>query len=170
MYATSHTIQFDIEKIPFWIISELRNRFLKKTKLTKLIKGFDKIYIDRSDSSVNKFFRKIINEKEIIDFLISKNFKIVKLSEFSFLDQVCIFNNAKHIIGLHGAGFANVIFCKKNTNIVEIKPKNAGNIIKNLSKDSDLRYANIDLNPLDKPKETQFGLLYLPISKLKLYI
>jgi len=170
LYATSHTIQFNIEKIPSWIIYELRNRYLKQIRLTKLIKNFDKIYIDRSDSGANNIFRKIINEKEIIDFLISKNFKKIKLSEFSFLDQVSIFNNAKYVVGLHGAGFANVIFCKKNTNILEIKPKNAGNIIKNLSEDSDLRYVNINLNPLDKPIERQFGSLYLPVNKLKLHI
>jgi hypothetical protein len=168
--ATSHTIQFNIEKIPYWVISELRNRYLKKIRLNKLITNFEKIYIDRSDSATNNIFRKIINEKEVIDFLISKNFKIIKLSEFSFLDQVSIFNHAKYIVGLHGAGFANVIFCKKKTNVLEIKPKKAGNIIKNLSKDSDLKYLNINLNPLDKPIERQFGFLYLPISKLKTYV
>lgn len=166
----SHTIQFNIEKIPYWVISELKKRYLNKIRLNKLTMNFEKIYIDRSDSVTNNIFRKIINEKEVIDFLISKNFKIIKLSEFSFLDQVSIFNNAKYIVGLHGAGFANVIFCKKNANVLEIKPKKAGNIIKNLSEDSDLRYVNINLNPLDKPIERQFGLLYLPLKKLKLHI
>ena len=167
LYATSNVIQYNIEKIPSWIIAELRNRFLKKIR--KKYK-FDKIYIDRSDSAVNKFFRRIINEKEIINFLINKNFKIIKMSEFSFLDQISIFNNAKYIVGLHGAGFANIVFCKKKTNILEIKPKNAGDIIKNLSLDSDLIYNNINLIPLDKPVERQNGSLYLPVSKLEHYV
>ena len=167
LYATNNSIVFDIEKVPFWIISELRNRFLKKIRKNH---KFDKIYIDRSDSKGSKFFRRIINEKEIINFLVNKNFKIIKLSEFSFLDQISIFNNAKYIVGLHGAGFANVVFCKKNTNILEIKPKNAGDVIKNLSLDSDLVYKNINLTPLDKPVGRQFGSLYLPVSKLEHYV
>ena len=92
------------------------------------------------------------------------------MSEFSFLDQISIFNNAKYIVGLHGAGFANIVFCKKKTNILEIKPKNAGDIIKNLSLDSDLIYNNINLIPLDKPVERQNGSLYLPVSKLEHYV
>jgi capsular polysaccharide biosynthesis protein len=154
--------------VPYWIIAALRDRFIKKKNQTNV---FDKIYIDRSDSKSNvKNFRKIINEKEIISFLISKSFKIIKLSEFSFLEQVSIFNNAKYIIGLHGAGFANLVFCKKNTKILEIKPKKAGNIIKNLSIDNNLRYSSVDLNPLDNPIARQFGSLYLPLKPLKLFL
>jgi len=168
LYATSHPNISNLERVPYWIIASLRDRFIKKRIQTN---KFDKIYIDRSDSKSNvKNFRKIINEKEIIKFLISKGFKKIKLSEFSFLEQVSIFNDAKYIIGLHGAGFANLVFCKKNTNILEIKPKKAGNIIKNLSADADLSYSSIDLNPLDKPIARQFGSLYLPIKRLKFFI
>jgi capsular polysaccharide biosynthesis protein len=168
LYATSHPNISNIERVPYWIIASLRDHFIKKKIQTN---KFDKIYIDRGDSKSNlKNFRKIINEKEIINFLISKEFKIIKLSEFSFLEQVSIFNNAKHIIGLHGAGFANLVFCKKNTNILEIKPKKAGNIIKNLSADTNLRYSSIDLNPLDNPVARQYGSLYLPLKTLKFFL
>jgi len=168
LYATSHPNISNLERVPYWIIAALRDRFIKKKNQTNV---FDKIYIDRSDSKSNvKNFRKIINEKEIISFLISKSFKIIKLSEFSFLEQVSIFNNAKYIIGLHGAGFANLVFCKKNTKILEIKPKKAGNIIKNLSIDNNLRYSSVDLNPLDNPIARQFGSLYLPLKPLKLFL
>jgi capsular polysaccharide biosynthesis protein len=168
LYATSHPNISNLERVPYWIIASLRERFIKKKNQTN---KFDKIYIDRGDSKSNvKNFRKIINEKEIISFLISKSFKIIKLSEFSFLEQVSIFNNAKYIIGLHGAGFANSVFCKKNTNILEVKPKKAGNIIKNLSVDNNLRYSSIDLNPLDNPIARQFGSLYLPLKTLKLFL
>ena len=168
LYATSHPNISNLERVPYWIIASLRERFIKKKNQTN---KFDKIYIDRGDSKSNvKNFRKIINEKEIINFLISKGFNILKLSEFSFLEQVSIFNNAKYIIGLHGAGFANSVFCKENTNILEVKPKKAGNIIKNLSVDNNLRYSSIDLNPLDNPIARQFGSLYLPLKTLKLFL
>jgi len=167
LFATSHPTISNIEKIPLWVIYFLRERFIKKKTLKN---KFDKIYIDRSDSKSNvKNFRKIINEKEIIDFLISRGFKIMRLSEFTFLEQVTIFNNANYIVGLHGAGFANLVFCKRNTNVLEIKPKKEGNVIKNLAIDNNLRYSMISLNPLDKPIARQFGVLYLPLKRLKIF-
>jgi capsular polysaccharide biosynthesis protein len=168
LFATSHPTMSNIERIPFWVISFLRERFIKNNKVLK--NKFDKIYIDRSDSKSNvKNFRKIINEKEIINFLISRGFNIVKLSEFSFPQQVSIFNNANYIVGLHGAGFANLVFCKKNTNILEIKPIKEGNVVKNLSIDNNLKYSSISLKPLDKPIARQFGTLYLPLKRLRMF-
>ena len=52
------------------------------------------------------------------------------MSNFSFVDQVILFNNAKKIVGLHGAAFANLVFCKPKTNIIEMRPDTAGNVIK----------------------------------------
>ena len=44
-------------------------------------------------------------------------FGIFKLSKLNIFDQISLFNSAKLVVGLHGAGFANVMFCKKNTKI-----------------------------------------------------
>ena len=48
-------------------------------------------------------------------------------------DQIRIFNNAKTIIGLHGAGFANISFCKPKTQVIELRSIGAGTIIKNIA-------------------------------------
>ena len=106
--------------IPKWIIQYLRRKFLKFVKNNK--KTYKKIYIDRSDAVFNHC--KLINNSEVTTFLKLKGFKILKLSKLSFLNQITIFNNAKFIVGPHGAGFANLIFCKKNTKVLEIKPHN----------------------------------------------
>jgi len=76
----------------------------------------EKIYIVRKDSKN----RKIINEEKLIQFLKKQNFKIVKLSKYNFNDQISLFSNAKIIISMHGAGLANLIFCKKSTQVIEI--------------------------------------------------
>ena len=34
-----------------------------------------------------------------------------------------VFNNADIIVGLHGAAFANLCFCKPSTKIIELKSK-----------------------------------------------
>ena len=76
-----------------------------------------KIYIDRKDAKSNhSHLRKIINEDEVKELLIKNGFEIFTLGEMSFIDQISLFNNASQIIGLHGAGFANLIF-------VDRKPK-----------------------------------------------
>ena len=55
---------------------------------------------------------------------------VIKLSDFSFIDQMKIFYNAKKIIGLHGAGFANVLFSQSDLKVLEIKPISAGKLMK----------------------------------------
>jgi hypothetical protein len=169
LYVTSHpNLNSKLEKIPNWIILSLKKKFLKKKFLTSLFPTFKNIYIDRSDSKSNvRNFRKIINEELIKIFLASRGFKIIRLSEYSFIEQVNIFYNANCIIGLHGAGFANIVFCKKKAVILEIKSNTTGDIIKNLAIFNKLKYIGISLNPRFKPIGSQFGIVYLPLIKLK---
>ena len=61
------------------------------------------------------------------------------MSDFSFCEQVALFYNAKEVIGLHGAGFANTIFCKHETKIIEMRPDTAGDVIKNLAINNKLK-------------------------------
>ena len=76
----------------------------------------EKIYISRNDSKN----RKIINEEKLVTFLKKKNFKIVQLSKYNLINQISLFSNAKIVISMHGAGLTNIIFCKKNTPVIEI--------------------------------------------------
>lgn len=172
LYATSHpNLNQKVKKIPKWIILLLKKKFLKKKFLTHSFSHFKKIYIDRSDSKSNvREFRKIINEKLIKTFLASRGFKILKLSEYNFIEQVNIFYNANCVVGLHGAGFANIVFCKKNTFVLEIKSKSTGDIIGNLAMSNKLKYANISLPSKSKPIGPQFGIVYLPLIRLKSFL
>jgi len=109
-------IQEQVYNIPSWIIYELRKYFLKKKKSNEKLK----IFIDRSSSKFNHC--KIMNNSELINFLEKRHFQIVKPEKLSLNDQVDIFNNAQIIVGGHGAGLTNIIFCEKNTNIIEFIP------------------------------------------------
>ena len=130
--------------MPRWIIKYLRSKFLKKKNTNY---NFNKIYIDRSDSNLKHC--KIINNNEIKKFLRSHGFKNLKLTDFNFQKQINIFRNAKLIIGPHGAGFANLVFCKKRTKVIEIKPSNHPNrVYETISKINKLNYNLIKLKPL----------------------
>ena len=57
---------------------------------------------------------KISNQIEVKKILKKNNFDYIQLSKIDWYKQIYIFNNAKTIIGLHGAGLANLVFCKKS--------------------------------------------------------
>ena len=168
--ATNHPWQHsksahrDIGKVPKWISLWIRKKFLKFKSKKKF---FKKIYIDRSDSKFNlSKKRQIINEYIIKNILIKKKFKIVKLSEFKFVDQIALFNSAKVIVGNHGAGFANLVFCKKNTKIIEFVDKNTSQPIKKISKDLNLKYFSIMGKRIGKNKKDQNNNIEISIKKL----
>ena len=168
--ATTHPWQHsnsahkDISQVPKWISLWLRKRFLKFKSKKKF---FSKIYIDRSDSKFYKNKQRIIiNEAALREFLIKKKFKIVRLSDFSFKDQIAIFNSAKIIIGNHGAGFANLIFCKKNTKIVEFIDKNTAKTFKKTSKDLNLKYFSITGKRMNADKGNQNNNISISIKNL----
>ena len=170
IFATDHPwhknddLKRNHENIPNWIIFWLRNKFLKKKNKKKRIK----FYIDRSDSKSNvKLFRTIENEKEVQFFLKKNGFKIIKLAQLRFSDQVKLFNNAKIIVSNHGAGLSNIIFCNKKTKIIEFRTPRTFKTFENLGKKIDLNYKAIICNPKNNILGNQFGTIDVPIDKLK---
>jgi capsular polysaccharide biosynthesis protein len=111
--------------------------------------------------------RQIVNEQEVKEFLIKKNFSIIALSDLSFEDQVNLFNHASQIVGLHGAGFANLTFCNPETKVLELKPSGAGLVIANLAKKVKLNYQEISPNPLKYSNNNQQGLIKIPLNLLE---
>ena len=155
------------ENIPAWIIFWLRKKFLKKNNKAKKIK----VYIDRSDSKSNvRSFRTIENEKEIKLFLKKKGFKIIKLTQLNFLDQVKLFYNAKIIVSNHGAGLSNIVFCNKKTKIIEFRTPRTFKTFENLGKKIQLNYKAIICNPKNNVLDSQFGRINVPINKLNKFL
>ena len=176
LYATNHPVLLtndatnDIQNIPLWISEWLKKKFIKKN-INEKVNFSKKIYIARSDSISNiKDLRSITNEEEIKEFLLQNGFKIIKLGDLHFKDQVLTFNNADIIVGLHGAGFANLAFCKSNTKIIELRNQTAGKMIENLAIKNKLFYKalNCETNKFDH--SNQFGHIKVPIKKLEEFI
>ena len=117
------------------IISILRNKFLKNSENTTK----EKLYIDRSDSKY--FHMQIENTEELHKFLKKNNFKILKLSEITFEDQISLFQNAEIVVGAHGAGLCNLIFCNPKTKVIEFSNKEFKcDLFKNICKINNLDY------------------------------
>tara|TARA_B100000900_G_scaffold40932_1_gene30660 strand:- start:614 stop:1486 length:873 start_codon:yes stop_codon:yes gene_type:complete len=157
----------NFEYLNFSLLSKLRNKILFQVKKNSLIlnNSYNKIFISRGDST-KKNRRILENSIEVEKFLSENGFKILILSKYSFLEQAAIFNKAKVIMGLHGAGFSNIIFSKKKTKIIEITSSQWPKEIKKLSQCMLLDHVNIVVNKIDKKTET----INIPISKIKKYI
>lgn len=167
IFSTSHpwynknTFVNQSNNIPKWIIKWLRSKFLSQKKKFKINK---KIFLDRSDSKYSHC--RIINNKEVIQFLKKKNFTIIRCSKLSFVKQIYAFWYATEIVGAHGAALTNIVFSKSKTKILEIKPYNhKGLYYKRISKINNLNYKNIISHK--KYLNTKFGDIYVPIKTLK---
>ena len=166
-YVIRNKASSEIQEMPIWIIKWL-NENLTKNIIKKVKNNFSKkIYIDRGDSTSNQgLMRKIINDQEIKFQLEKIGFQIVKLGHFSLEKQIQIFQNAGVIVGLHGGGFANLIFCKPNTKVIELKPSGAGLVISNLAERCELNYEVISKKPENIEQNNQQGLIKVEIEEI----
>ena len=150
------------ETIPKWIILFLQTKFIKYKKKISIKKNF---FIDRTDSKFGHY--KIINQIELKTLLKKNGFDFIQLSKIDWYNQIYIFNNAKTIIAPHGAGLANIVFCKKNTKIFEILIKNDSqrNMYQNIGKKIKLNYKKLIISNNKKTNDDRN--IELDISILK---
>jgi len=148
IYAVDHPwynhglIQYNLNKIPEWIVKYNRKQFLNKTKKTY----FKKIFLDRSSSKYNHC--QIKNLADMLAFVKKKKLKIYKPENLSFKKQINLFNNASIICGPHGASFTNIVFCRPGTKIIEIIPKDHPNKkCERISKILKLKYYRVKTSP-----------------------
>ena len=154
----------EAKKLPEWIVKWINDSFIN---YGKQFNCNEKIFIDRSESAFSHC--QFVNNKEIINFLENEGFTSYKVGQLSFQEQVYLFSNAKMIIGAQGAAFANLAFCKKNTKILEIKPKKHPNFVdQHISKIKELDFNLIETDPLkDKDKK---GDIFLNTRDLKKFL
>ena len=167
--AISGDSTMDVLNIPSWIMLWLKNNFNnKKIKKDKKIKN--KIYIDRDIPLLKKIpERSISNGAEVKDYLLKKGFISIRLGEINFGEQVELFHNADCVVGLHGAGFANLVFCKPGTKVIEFKSSHEYPVIENLAKKNNLSYSSLvaEAKHIYEYKfPSQQGHIHIPISSL----
>ena len=110
--------------------------------------------------------RRLINENEIKLKLEEAGFKSVRLGKISLEKQIQTFRHAETIVGLHGGGFSNLIFCRPNTKIIELKPAGAGLIYANLAEKCKLNYKVISKKPEKFNQNNQLGFIRVGIDEL----
>jgi hypothetical protein len=72
-------------------------------------------------SRAKAVFRRIINETEITPLLEEHGFEVMLCEDLSLAEQVKLFGATVAMIGAHGAGLTNLMYCKPNSFVGEIR-------------------------------------------------
>ena len=77
----------------------------------------NRLFLTRSEKRI----RHLRNKAEIEAIVVDLGFTVIDTDDMSFLEQIQTFSNAKWVIGIHGAGLANLIFrYPRELNLFEI--------------------------------------------------
>lgn len=76
---------------------------------------YTKIYIHRSTDA-----RRLANFSEIEPLVVAHGFAVVEFEEMPLERQIALMKNAEYVIGEHGAGLINILFCPENAQVLEL--------------------------------------------------
>jgi capsular polysaccharide biosynthesis protein len=80
--------------------------------------GWRRIYLSRQNAPR----RRLLNEAQVIDFLVERGFEVHDSAGMSVAEQQALFSEAAFIVAPHGAGLTNLVWCPSNTKVIEILP------------------------------------------------
>ena len=104
---------------PGWIIDSYRKLYLDKAAEKKSVAG-KRVYISRRDAPKRMF----TNEHDVCSFMEKQGFDIVELTPLDLLNKIAVFHEADVIVSQSGAGLTNLMFCKPDTEVLELVDKN----------------------------------------------
>jgi capsular polysaccharide biosynthesis protein len=81
-----------------------------------------RIYLSR-ERQPNLSNRDVENEEDVRAVLRNLGFTILEPANMAFKDQVNAINGASVIVGVHGSGFANLMFARPGTLVIDLMPQ-----------------------------------------------
>lgn len=104
---------------PRWLHQWFKAKFLGPDidELSKSARR--KLYISRADAGT----RRCLNDDELYGHLAPLGFERIVLTGMAFKEQATLFFAADTIVAHHGAGLANMVFCRPDTRLLEIFSK-----------------------------------------------
>ena len=100
--------------IPPWVVEHLRGCFDAPDERGR------RLYIDRPPTDK----RRITNRGEVLSLVRDHGFEVVQLDGTTVAEQAALFSSADAVVGVHGAGFTNLVYCRPGTRVVELLPNN----------------------------------------------
>jgi hypothetical protein len=96
---------------PAWVCAFLRSEFLNSAAR----RGNRRLYVSRRTAAA----RNVSNEDEVSEVLAAFGFEEVVADQLSVPEQAETFASASFVVGPHGAGLTNLVFCRPQTKVVE---------------------------------------------------
>ena len=103
----------ELGTVNLWALNFIRDTFLLDSSNLYLRR---KVYISRKNATS----RRLLNEDEIIEYLMGLGFEIIEAENLSFIDQVKLFSQAEVVVSPHGSGLSNIVFCNKKTKVIDL--------------------------------------------------
>lgn len=100
------------------------------------------VYISRSKAVE----RQVVNEDEVMDTLSEYDFRRYHLEDLSVEENVTLFNQADIVIGAHGAGLTDLLYCDDGT-VIELFGSKVMGPYQRLSETMDLEYEKLECEP-----------------------
>lgn len=106
-------------RYPKWVFNFLRGEFFENHPI-QTSSDFERIYVSRDDAH----YRKVVNEREVMDVLGRYGFRKVVLSHLSLQQKRNMFASARAVVSALGSGFVHLLFCNPGTKVIEFLPPN----------------------------------------------
>jgi capsular polysaccharide biosynthesis protein len=103
-----------------------------------------RLYISRRKATL----RRIVNESEIIPILEAHGFETVLCEDLSLAEQIGLFAKTTAVIGAHGAGLTNLIYCDPGSCVGEI---NTGRVFSHylvMARQLDMHFSGFEADPV----------------------
>jgi len=102
--------------------------------------------------------RSIVNFDALANSLVPLGFEVMVAEKLTFDEQIEWFSSAEWVVAPHGAGLANLVFCRPGTRVVEILSKDyLSHLYADISADCSLDYRAVTATPVGSPWEFREG-------------
>lgn len=81
-----------------------------------------RLLVSRADAR----YRRLANEPDVAALLAQHGFELIQPGRMGLDDQVAAFAAASHVVAVHGAALANLVFCPPGAHVLEIFPVGQG--------------------------------------------
>jgi hypothetical protein len=101
-----------------WMLQFLRDAFIPKNDEGGMKPSGRRLYISRGQAG----YRRVLNEAEVIEFLRRRGFEEIRFENLSIPEQAAAMASCEVVVGPHGGGLSNLVFCSPGAKVIEVFP------------------------------------------------
>jgi capsular polysaccharide biosynthesis protein len=145
------------------VLQELKQTILNAVK-PKSFKT-KRIYVSRQKATR----RKVRNDREVEQLLVKYGFEIVCFEDYTIQEVVQLCANAEMLVGIHGAGLANILFIPEGAVVIELRKFDNGKNIffESLAGALQLHFLLLYCKAVDENQSVQDADLYVDVKALE---